>query len=119
MSDKVDRTHSGGFAGGLLPATGSRRPCVLTINGGSSSLKFAVFAAARSLRASGSQARVVILTVHGDPDYARAALEAGALGYVVKSRLASELLPALREALAGRSFLSSPLRHERTGPLEP
>ena len=45
MSDKVDRTHSGGFAGGLLPAAGSRRPCVLTINGGSSSLKFAVFGA--------------------------------------------------------------------------
>ena len=30
----------------LLPAGGSRRPCILTINGGSSSLKFAVFAAA-------------------------------------------------------------------------
>ena len=44
-----------------------------------------------------------------DPDYVRAGLAAGALGYVVKSRLASDLLPALREVLAGRSF-SSPRR---------
>jgi DNA-binding NarL/FixJ family response regulator len=76
-------------------------------------------AAARSLRASGSRARVVILTVHRDPDYASAALAAGALGYVVKCRLASDLLPALRDALAGRSFLSTPLRQERTDSHEP
>ena len=44
------------------------------------------------------------------------ALAAGVLGYVVKCRLASDLLPALRDALARRSFLSPPLRPERTGP---
>lgn len=75
-------------------------------------------AVARSLRASGSRARVIILTVHRDPDYASEALAAGALGYVVKCRLASDLLPALRDALAGRSFLSSPLGQERTNPHE-
>ena len=69
-------------------------------------------AAARSLRASGSRAKIVFLTVHGDPDYVRAALAAGALGYVVKYRLASDLLPALREALAGRSFVSPSIRLE-------
>src|SRR3954452_11182191 len=53
-------------------------------------------AAARSLRASGSRARIVFLTVHGDPDYVRAALSAGAQGYVVKCRLASDLILALR-----------------------
>ena len=63
-------------------------------------------AAARSLRAAGSWAKVVFLTVHGDPDYVRAALEAGALGYVVKCRLAFDLVPALRDALAGRPFVS-------------
>ena len=46
MNVPDDRTHPGGFAGGPLPAEGPHRPCVLTINGGSSSLKFAVFAAA-------------------------------------------------------------------------
>jgi DNA-binding NarL/FixJ family response regulator len=76
-------------------------------------------AAARSLQASGSRARIIILTVHRDLDYASAALAAGALGYVVKCRLASDLLPALRDALAGRLFLSSPLSQERTDPQEP
>lgn len=62
--------------------------------------------AARRLQASGCQARIVFLTVHDDPDYVRAALAAGALGYVVKCRLASDLLLAMHEALAGRSFVS-------------
>jgi DNA-binding NarL/FixJ family response regulator len=62
--------------------------------------------AARRLRAAGCRARIVFLTVHDDPDYVRAALAAGALGYVVKCRLASDLLLAMREALAGRSFVS-------------
>jgi DNA-binding NarL/FixJ family response regulator len=62
--------------------------------------------AARMLKAEGDAAAVVVLTVHSDPDYVRAALAAGALGYVVKSRLASDLLPGLKEALAGRVFVS-------------
>jgi len=61
---------------------------------------------ARHLRAVGAKAKIVFLTVHGDPDYVRAGLDAGATGYVVKSRLASDLVLALREALAGRSFVS-------------
>ncbi len=62
--------------------------------------------AAQRLQAAGCAARIVFLTVHDDPDYVRAALAAGALGYVVKCRLASDLLPAMKEALAGRSFVS-------------
>ena len=57
MSDEGDRKHHGGFTGGPLPAGGSRRPCVLTINGGSSSLKFAVFAAAGPARTGPLRAR--------------------------------------------------------------
>ncbi len=62
--------------------------------------------AARQLAAAACRARIVFLTVHRDPDYLRAALGAGALGYVVKSRLASDLVPALREVLAGRLVVS-------------
>jgi DNA-binding NarL/FixJ family response regulator len=67
---------------------------------------------ARHLRASGSRAKIVFLTVHADPDYVREGLAAGATGYVVKSRLASDLVPALRAALAGRSFVSPYIRLE-------
>jgi DNA-binding NarL/FixJ family response regulator len=62
--------------------------------------------AARQLRHSHGPARLVFLTVHEDADFARAALDAGGLGYVVKTRLASDLLPAIRAALADRRFVS-------------
>jgi DNA-binding NarL/FixJ family response regulator len=62
--------------------------------------------AARRLQAAGSPAKIIFLTVQEDPDYVRAALAAGALGYVVKCRLASDLLHAMRESLAGHSFVS-------------
>ena len=66
--------------------------------------------AARQLRSSHQPARLVFLTVHEDADYARAVLDAGGLGYVVKSRLASDLLTAIRAALANRPFISPTIR---------
>ena len=71
--------------------------------------------AVRQLKAARCRAKVVFLTVHGDADYVRAALAAGAQGYVAKSRLASDLRLALREVLAGRSFVSPSLLCEREG----
>lgn len=62
--------------------------------------------AARQLKQSGSRAHLVFLTVHSDPDFVNACLDAGACGYVVKIRMDTDLLPAVREALAGRVFLS-------------
>ena len=69
----------------------------------------------RRLKAAGEAGAVVILTVHSDPDYVREVLAAGALGYVVKCRLASDLIPALKEALAGRSFISPSIHLENSG----
>ena len=68
--------------------------------------------AARQLRRSQPPARLVFLTVYEDADYVRAALDAGGLGYVVKTRLASDLLPAIRAALADESFISPTVRLE-------
>jgi DNA-binding NarL/FixJ family response regulator len=62
--------------------------------------------AAIQMRASGSSVKIVFLTVHEDPDFLQAALDTGALGYVVKSRVATDLSPAIRAALAGRLFVS-------------
>jgi DNA-binding NarL/FixJ family response regulator len=62
--------------------------------------------AARRLRDSRHPARLVFLTVHEKREFARAALDAGGLGYVVKARLASDLVPAIRAALADRRFIS-------------
>jgi DNA-binding NarL/FixJ family response regulator len=60
----------------------------------------------RRLKESGSQARVVFLTVHESSDYVHAALSTAALGYVVKPRLGVDLGVAIKAAHAGRSFLS-------------
>ena len=65
--------------------------------------------AADQLKESGCQSRIVFLTVHSDPDFVRECLATGALGYVVKSRLITDLLPAIREALAGHIFISDHL----------
>ncbi len=51
--------------------------------------------------------RVVILSMHADPGLVRQALQAGALGYVVKQSVADELLAAVRAAHSGSIFLSS------------
>jgi len=47
--------------------------------------------AARRLTAAGSAAKIVFLTVNRDVDSVRAALAAGALGYVIKDRLVADL----------------------------
>ena len=62
--------------------------------------------AANRLRESGSSSKIVFLTVHTDPDIVRVALETGALGYVVKTSLTTDLLFAIPEVLAGRAFVS-------------
>lgn len=61
----------------------------------------------RRLKDSGSRAQVVFLTMHQDEDYVREAMATGAQGYVTKNRLALDLMLALREALAGRKFVSN------------
>jgi DNA-binding NarL/FixJ family response regulator len=61
---------------------------------------------ARRLRAGGSTAAVVFLTVHYEEELVQAARAAGGLGYVIKARLASDLMLAVREARAGRPFQS-------------
>lgn len=69
--------------------------------------------AASRLRDLGCSAKVVFLTVHADNDYVEAAFSTGALGYVLKSRLTSDLIPAIEHALDGRKFISSfPARSE-------
>ena len=57
-----------------------------------------------------TEAKIVFLTVHDDADFVNAALDAGATGYVVKSHMATDLLPAVREAIAGHRFISPCLR---------
>jgi DNA-binding NarL/FixJ family response regulator len=62
--------------------------------------------AAEQLRREGVTARVVFLTMHRDVAYARRAMEAGAAGFVLKHSAPAELVTAVREALAGRTYVT-------------
>jgi DNA-binding NarL/FixJ family response regulator len=65
--------------------------------------------AAHELREWGSTAKVVFLTVHEQVEFVHACLAGGAMGYVIKSRLTADLIPAIKEALCGRRFISPPV----------
>lgn len=62
--------------------------------------------AARRLQAVSPTVGIVFLTVDKDRDTCRAALETGALGYVLKPRLGTDLIPAIKLAKEKRRFVS-------------
>jgi len=62
--------------------------------------------AAKRLRELDPNAKIVFLTVDRDDDFCRAALETGVLGYVLKPRLGSDLVPAVKQANLGLRFVS-------------
>ena len=55
------------------------------------------------------ETRTVILTMQEDPEYARRALRAGAVGYVLKEAADAELVEAVRRAADGRRYLNPTL----------
>jgi DNA-binding NarL/FixJ family response regulator len=63
--------------------------------------------AAAYLRRTGCEVPIVFCSVHEDGEIVHAARATGALGYVAKRDLGTDLVPALRTVLRGRAFLSS------------
>ena len=58
-----------------------------------------------ALRKLVPSARILILTMHDDPQYLRQALKHGASGYVLKKAADSELLFAMRSVLRGEIYV--------------
>jgi two-component system response regulator NreC len=58
------------------------------------------------LAAASPATQVVILTMQDDPQFAREAMRAGALGYVLKEAADAELVEAVRRAAAGETYLN-------------
>lgn len=79
--------------------------CMPSING---------IEAAFRLRMDGCCAKLVCITVHEDRDFVDAAFAAGAHGYVLKSRLATDLIPAMKHALDNGFFVSPGMQGERS-----
>ena len=58
------------------------------------------------LRRQVPRMEIVVVTMHSSPVFARAALDAGACGYVLKSHAATDLPLAIRAAARGRRYLT-------------
>ena len=61
----------------------------------------------RALRARIPDLRVVILTMHSDPETVRQALAAGAAGFLIKGAQSRELVEAIRAVARGERYLHS------------
>jgi two-component system response regulator NreC len=58
------------------------------------------------IRAEAPDTQIVILTMQDEPAYARQALAAGVMGYVLKEAADAELVEAVRRAAAGDTYLN-------------
>jgi len=84
--------------------------------------------ALRILRERSPRTRVVILSMHSSNAFIARSLQNGAAGYVLKDSTEESLVHAVREAAAGRRFLSPPvteiainayIEQSKTGPFDP
>jgi DNA-binding NarL/FixJ family response regulator len=62
--------------------------------------------AGRQIRKLVPNAKIIFLTQESSADVVQEALRLGALGYVVKTRAGSDLMPAVEAVLQGKQFAS-------------
>jgi DNA-binding NarL/FixJ family response regulator len=68
--------------------------------------------AIRQIRSRRPDAKVVVLTMHKEPELAAEALRAGALGYMLKISPVEELIGAIRQVAQGRAYVTTLLLKE-------
>jgi len=79
----------------------------------------------RQLAKAAPQARAIILSMHADPAFVQASLDAGAWGYVLKDAAFGELEAAIRSVVSGQKYLSASIRavppggRPQSGPASP
>jgi two-component system response regulator NreC len=90
-----------------LELVSERRPrvLILDLNMGNESALDVI----PQLRTDAPETQIVVLTMQNDPAFARAALRAGAVGYVLKDAADAELMSAVESAAEGRTYLNPEL----------
>lgn len=68
------------------------------------------FQAAKRIQKTNTRVKIIFLTIHEDRDFIAAAFSAGAMGYVTKGRLSTDLVFAIEEVLKGHTFVSNSTR---------
>jgi DNA-binding NarL/FixJ family response regulator len=104
LRSKCEVVGAVGDGRALVAAAAELRPDVVVVDIGMPLLNG--LEAARQLKHSMPEVKVVILTVNEDPDLAADAVRAGASGYVLKNSAAAELLQAIEEAIRGRTYIT-------------
>lgn len=104
LDPEFDVVGAVGNGRALVAAAAQLKPDVLVVD--ISMPEMNGIEAVRHIKEGDSKAKVVFLTVNRDPESVAKCQEIGALGYVVKARLASDLISAVRAALTDQTFVS-------------
>jgi DNA-binding NarL/FixJ family response regulator len=68
--------------------------------------------ALHQIKKEGMKSKVIFLTMHAEPQVVRAALDAGASGYLLKESAGEELITAIREVMKGHIYISPAITKE-------
>jgi DNA-binding NarL/FixJ family response regulator len=92
---------------GALEQIGALRPdvAILDIN----MPRMDGFGVAREMRRQGIPVPIVFLTIHREEELFRAALDHGAIGYVLKDSAVTDIVASVKAAAAGQAFISPQL----------
>ena len=104
LNERFDLVGTVGDGSALLDAARKLRPDVIIADMAMPVLSG--LEALRRLKAVKSAAKVIILTMHADPDLAAEAFRAGASGYVLKLSAGEELVTAIEDVVQGRTYLT-------------
>ena len=72
--------------------------------------------AARAIRKELPDCRIVVCTIHANGNVKEEAFAAGAVGFVRKQSAHADLVPAIRAAVAGKTFVSPSLEPHVSSP---
>src|SRR3954469_8239513 len=102
LVDQYDIVASGDDGMGAVAAAAQHRPAVALLDVSLPSARG--FEIAHKILSNDPACKVVFVTNYAEAAYVQAAQDMGAAGYVLKSRAAAELIPAIESALAGTFY---------------
>ena len=118
LAAECDVVATAGDGRAVLEAAERHRPDVIILDISMPGLNG--IETARRLGRTNPGAKLIMLTMHADLSFVRAAFEAGVSGYVLKHAAATELVTAVHEVVKGRHYICTLIRNEEgTAMLDP